>query len=96
MKKKIAILTKIHSLYEMRVKIEDIREHRKISCPILFVPPGVNKHDVEKPNGKILIDDSKTNIRLWIENGGKGFIFDKIIAEDTNNKVKSLEFLLKS
>ncbi len=92
---KIAILTKIHSLYEMRVKIEDLREHRKISSPILFVPPGVDKNDVEKPNGKLLIDDSKTNIRLWIENGGKGFIFDKTIAEDTNNKVKSLEFLLK-
>ena len=91
----IAILTKIHSLYEMRVKIEDLREHRRISSPLLFVPPGVDKHDVEKPNGKILIDDSKTNIRLWIENGGKGFIFDKTIAEDTKSKVKSLEFLLK-
>lgn len=95
MKKKIAILTKIHSLYEMRVKIEDLREHRKINCPVLFVPPGVNKHDVERPNGKLLIDDSKTNIKLWIENGGQGFIFDKTIPKDTNNKVKSLEFLLK-
>lgn len=75
--------------------VEDLREHRKISSPILFVPSGVNKHDVEKPNGKLLIDDSKTNIRLWIENGGKGFIFDKTISEDTNSKVKSLEFLLK-
>lgn len=79
----------------MRVKIEDLREHRKISCPVLFVPPGVDKNDAEKPNGKILIDDSKTNIRLWIENGGKGFIFDKTIAKDTKSKVKSLEFLLK-
>lgn len=92
---KIAILTKIHSLHEMRVKIEDLRENRKIICPVLFVPLGVDKNVVEKPNGKILIDDSKTNIRLWIENGGKGFIFDKTIPEDTNNKVKSLEFLLK-
>ncbi len=33
--------------------------------------------------------------RLWIENGGQGFIFDKTIPEDTNNKVKSLDFLLK-
>ena len=95
MQKRIAILTKIHSLYEMRVKIEDLREHRKINCPVLFVPPGVNKHDVEKPNEKLLIDDSKTNIRLWIENGGLGFIFDKTIPKDTNSKVKSLEFLLK-
>lgn len=43
----------------MRVKIEDLREHRKISCPVLFVLPGVDKNDVEKPNGKLLIDDSK-------------------------------------
>ena len=78
------------SLLAMRVKIEDLREHRKISCPVLFVLPGVDKNDVEKPNGKLLIDDSKKNIRLWIENGGQGFIFDKTIPEDTNNKVKSL------
>lgn len=29
LKKRIAILTKIHTLYEMRVKIEDLRNNRK-------------------------------------------------------------------
>lgn len=79
----------------MKVKIEDLREHRKIFCPVIFVPPGVNKHSVVIPNGQILIDDSRKNIRLWNENGGKGLIFDKALSENTNEKVKSLELLLK-
>lgn len=95
LKKKIAILTKIHTLNEMRVKVEDLRNHRKIYCPIIFVPPAVKKHNVVMPNGQLLIDDSKKNIKLWNENGGQGLIFDKNISYDTNEKVKSLEFLLK-
>lgn len=95
LKKKIAILTKIHTLYEMKVKVEDLRNNRKIKCPIIFVPPGVKKHDVIIPKGQLLIDDSNKNIKLWIENGGEGYIFDKELADNTKNKVKSLEFLLK-
>lgn len=95
LKKKIAILTKIHTLYEMKVKIEDLRNNRKIYCPVIFVPPGVKKHNVIIPNGQILIDDSRKNIILWNENGGKRLVFDKTIFHNTDEKVKSLEFLLK-
>ena len=95
LKKNIAILTKIHTLNEMKVKIEDLREHRKIYCPVFFVPPGIKKHNVVMPNGQILVDDSKKNIRVWNENGGRGLVFDKTLSDNTNEKVKSLEFLLK-
>lgn len=95
MKKKIAILTKIHTLYEMKVKVEDIRNNRKIKCPIFFVPPGIKKHNVVIPNGQLLIDDSKKNINLWIANGGEGVVFDKSLSQNDNDKVKSLEFLIK-
>ena len=95
LKKNIAILTKIHTLYEMKVKIDDLRHNRGINCPVIFVPPGVKKHNVVIPNRQLLIDDSEKNIKLWIENGGNGFIFDKKIDSNTNDKVKSLEFLLK-
>lgn len=95
LKIKIAILTKIHTLYEMEVKVDDLRNNRKINCPIFFVPPGIKKHDVVIPNGQLLIDDSEKNIKLWIENCGKGIVFDKTIPHDTNKRVKSLEFLLK-
>lgn len=95
LKKKIAILTKVHTLYEMKVKIEDLRNHRKINCPVFFVPPNVKKHNIVIPNDQLLIDDSKKNIKLWIENGGNGFIFDKTISDNTKDKVRSLEFLLK-
>ena len=93
--KNITILTKIHTLYEMKVKIEDLREHRKIMSPVIFVPPGVKKHQAVIPNGQMLIDDSEKNIKYWIENGGIGLIFDEEIEENTIHKVKSLEFLLK-
>lgn len=95
LKRNIAILTKIHSLYEMKVKIDDLRNNRKINCPVFFVPPGIEKYNIITPNNQLLIDDSEENIRLWIENGGKGFVFDKKISKDKNNKVRSLEFLLR-
>ncbi len=94
MKRRIAILTKIHTLQEMKVKIEDLRENRKIMCPVFFVPPEVKKHQIIIPNGQLLIDDSKKNIKGWKENGGEGLIFDKAIDNDNSEKVKSLEFLI--
>ena len=95
LKKKIAILTKIHTIYEMEVKTDVLRDDLKILCPLIFVPPGVKKHQVVIPNNQLLIDDSKRNIARWIENGGEGLIFDKSLEKDTKGKVKSLEFLLK-
>lgn len=95
LQKKIAILTKIHTFYEMKVKIEDLRLNRNIQCPVFFVPPGVKKYQVIIPNNQLLIDDSKKNINSWIDNGGRGLIFDSSIPENIENKVKSLEFLLK-
>ena len=95
LRRSIAILTKIHSLYEMKVKIEDLRNNRKINCPVFFVPTGIEKYNIITPNNQLLIDDSEKNIKLWIENGGKGYIFDKTISENKSNKVKSLEFLLR-
>ena len=88
-------MTKIHTLYEMKVKTEMLRENLKISCPIFYVPPGVKKHQVVIPNNQLLIHDSKKNIELWIENGGQGLIFDSSIEIDTSKKVKSLDFLIK-
>ena len=95
MKKKIAILTKIHTVYEMQVKTEMLRENFKIFCPILFVPPGIKKHQIVIPNRQLLIDDSEKNIMLWIQNGGEGLIFDSSIESDTFKRVRSLELLLK-
>jgi len=95
LKRKIAILTKIHTLYEMKVKIEDLRENRKIMCPVFFAPPRIKKYQIIIPNHQLLIDDSKKNINEWIVNGGTGLIFDSTIEKDTHEKVRSLEFLLK-
>ena len=92
---KIAILTKIHTTYEMKVKIDVLRKQLGILCPIFFVPPGIKKYQVIIPNNQMLIDDSAKNIRGWIENGGKGLIFDTSIEENTPTRVRSLEFLLK-
>ena len=43
----------------MKVKTEVLREDLKIFCPVIFVPPGVKKHQVVIPNHQLLIDDSK-------------------------------------
>ena len=94
-KKKIAILTKIHTLYEMKVKIDVLRNDKKINCPVIFVPPGIKKYQVIVPKGQLLIDDSKKNINGWIENGGTGLIFDRYLEKNDEKSVKSLEFLIK-
>ena len=36
LKKKIAILTKIHTIYEMEVKTDVLRDDLKILCPLIF------------------------------------------------------------
>ncbi len=93
--RRIAILTKIHTLYEMKIKVEDLRNHRKIHVPVLFVPPGVKKHEIVIPKSQLLIDDSPKNVNNWINHGGRGLIFDQTIENDDSVKVKSLSFLLK-
>lgn len=95
LKKRIAILTKIHTLQEMKVKTEVLRDILKLSSPVFYVPPGVKKHQVVVPNNQLLVDDSKKNIEGWIANGGRGLIFDSTIDSDTSEKVNSLEFLIK-
>ncbi len=79
----------------MKVKVEEIRTSQKINCPIIFVPPDLKKHQIIIPNGQVLIDDSAKNIAEWIGHGGKGYIFEPNISNNTLKKVKSLEFLLK-
>ena len=95
LKKKIAILTKIHTLNEMNVKVDVLRNKLEIMCPIIFVPPGTEKHQVIVPNNQLLIDDSKKNIDEWIKNGGTGLVFDPLIEKNDSYKVNSLKFLLK-
>ena len=92
---KIAILTKIHTLYEMKSKVEIIRDKLELTFPVIFVPPGVKKHQVIIPNNQLLVDDSKKNINSWISHGGRGYIFDSKLEMNNDVKVKSLEFLLK-
>ena len=59
LKKKIVILTKIHTLQEMKTKMEVLRDKFEILCPVIFVPPGIKKHQVVIPNNQLLVDDSK-------------------------------------
>lgn len=95
-KKKIVILTKIHTLLEMQAKVFELRNNRGITSPILFVPPHVKKSQIYIPtNNEILIDDSLKNITDWNENCGKGILFDPYDKYPVKKKVKSLEFLLK-
>ena len=95
MKRKLAILTKVHSLKEMQIKVSDLRQNRYIYSPIIFVPPGVKKHEIIIPNNQLLIDDSSKNINGWVQNGGVGMIFDEKLKVNSKTRVRSLEFLLE-
>ena len=94
-KDQIAILTKVHSLLEAQAKLYELRENRKITIPIFIVPPHYAKNEIYCPsNGEILVDDTLKNIISWNKSNGRGILFCN--EQDLkNNKVKSLEFLLK-
>jgi len=94
-KDKIAILTKVHTLSEAQAKLFELRNNRQVTIPIFTVPPHYKKSDIYYPsNGEILVDDTLKNIISWSENNGHGILFcDE--QDLNNNKVKSLEFLLK-
>jgi len=93
----IAILTKIHTLYEMKAKIQDLREHRKIFLPVIFVPPGIDKNEVVSSEGNLLIDDSLNNIIEWQSSGGEGILFREKITEGETNieETNSLKILVR-
>ena len=95
MKRKLAILTKVHSLKEMQIKDSDLRQNRYIYSPIIFVPPCVKKHEIIIPNNQLLIDDSSKNINGWVQNGGVGMIFDEKLKVNSKTRVRSLEFSLE-
>lgn len=95
-KRKIAILTKVHTLLEMEAKVIELRRNRKIQSPIIFVPPHITKSQICIPsNNEILVDDSIKNIKDWNMFGGDGILFDPNNKTTAKRKVKSLEFLLK-
>lgn len=89
------ISSKIHTLEEGQAKIRYLR-NKEIYIPTLLVPPHVRKSEICIPNPKkVLIDDSKKNIRDWIDNNGVGLLFDGTAETNSTEKVKSLHFLLR-
>lgn len=91
--KKIAILTKIHTLLEMQAKVNKLR-NCNINVPILFVPPHVKKTSIYLPNnGEILIDDSIKNLKDWKEHGGVGIHFDENL--NFNSEFQTINVLKK-
>ncbi len=86
LKKTIYILTKAHTLSEMKAKVDVLRE-RNLYFPVLLVPPHVKKSEIYVPkNGEILIDDSQKNLIAWKKDGGTGIYFNEDLS------VKNSEF----
>lgn len=69
------ILTKVHSLSEGLAKIEYFRE-LGIKNNIVLVPNNLNKSSVVKAEGKLLVDDSITNLDDWFAHNGIPLFFN--------------------
>lgn len=93
--KRLAILTKIHTLSEMEAKAKKLRSN-KVEIPILFVPPHVKKSQIYLPNnGETLIDDSIKNLADWEQNGGRGIYFNEELESSSQFEVvKTLKRIL--
>ena len=94
--KKIIILTKIHSLYEMNLKYDILRNKWNIKSDIIFVPPYSSKSEIVDPKGNKLVDDLEENIIKWNEDGGEGILFDSKIKENSKNKIKNLKLFFEN
>lgn len=91
--KRLAILTKIHTLIEMEAKVQSLRS-RKVELPIFFVPPHVKKSQIYIPNnGEILIDDSIKNLIDWEQKGGKSVYFNEKL--DSSSQFETIKTLKK-
>ena len=93
--KNITVLTKIHSLKEMDLKVKKLRYLCNITSPIVFVPGPFDKNEIVDATGNILIDDSEYNIKEWREAGGVGILFNSKLSTNTDDKIKRLDYILK-
>ena len=81
MKRDVYILSRVFSLNEAKDKIEYLRDNG-VYTDFITSPGRIEKTNVIIPNqNKILIDDSSSNIRNWIDNNGKGIYFTDNIAD---------------
>lgn len=72
----ICILTHVSSFYEAIYKTEVI-EAQVPGIDVITIPLGISKDTIVNPIDNILIDDSKTKIKNWINRGGIGVLFNK-------------------
>lgn len=87
----LAILTKVHTLIEMKAKV-DVLRNSGVEVPVLFVPPHVKKSQIYLPSdGEILIDDSIKNLVDWKSSGGNSIYFDQY--QQSNNQFETVNTL---
>ena len=71
----VAILTHVHSMHEIKSKINFIRKHLR-DVTIISVPKGISKTRMINARFSILVDDYPVNLSEWVEAGGIGVRFD--------------------
>ena len=95
-KRKVKILTKVHSLLEMQAKVTFLR-NQGITLPILFTPPNTKKSSIFIPeNGELLIDDTLENLYDWKSAGGTGLYFHESLSpNETFQTANTLQRILE-
>ena len=91
-KYRVSILTTVNSQQEMIAKVNYIRSKNK-EIGIVFVPSGIDKSQIVKAQGAILVDDYSGNLLKWTEAGGIGI---KFISEDSFTTISSLQVFTKN
>lgn len=84
---RVSILTTVNSQQEMIAKVNYIRSKNK-EVGIVFVPNGIDKSQIVKAQGAILVDDYSGNLLKWTEAGGIGI---KFISKDNFTTINSLQ-----
>lgn len=74
-KYKIKILTHVSSVNEQTEKENFIKEKIK-DIEIICIPKKYPKSSIVSSENNILIDDSKKNVKDWIDNKGEAYLYD--------------------
>lgn len=80
---RVSILTTVNSQQEMIAKVNYIRSKNK-EIGIIFVPSGIDKSQIVKAQGAILVDDYSGNLIKWTEAGGIGIKFSDEVSDKEN------------
>ena len=90
----VNILTHCHSLKEASNKVKYIRKYFK-DITVIICPKDISKTKMVHTNDAILVDDFKSNLKEWEEEGGISIKFSNDLNDNNYKTINRLDALIE-